>query len=388
MNICPLPAVCLYLLFSLPVSLSGNISSEDSMSTGGRHCQATTSSQRIQLLPVRTYGGLSVTTEDEIMSYPLDMAVDSSGALYILDGKEQEINVYDTTGGLIRVIGSRGQGPGEFLRPVGIDIDDNGLMYISDGSQYTIIVLTLAGDFVKRLNPVIERTWYPSYKIMHNGNILKNLTHALHYYPAGQTFDTPVLRMYTPAGELIQEFGELQDYKDQTCKKSANAAFTVFDENDTVYVTYEFQNRIEKYSPEGQLVWRIKRKLPYTPPRNPKAVLHRASDGVVSGVNLPRMHTVSAGIAIDGKKRIWVLSYARQPKLVKQRLEIAEGEKNFLTFEIFNPGGLKIADVPLVGSFRPVKASFYEITCLVIDGERLFLLNNYDTSVQEYRIIG
>ena len=58
-----------------------------------------------------------VPTESEILSQPVDLALDDRGNLYVLDRFLAQILVLSPTGELLRTIGREGSGPGEFIRP-------------------------------------------------------------------------------------------------------------------------------------------------------------------------------------------------------------------------------------------------------------------------------
>jgi hypothetical protein len=60
---------------------------------------------------------LIVSTESGLLGSPADIAVDSSGDLYVLDGLMGRIVVLSPAGELVRTIGGEGSGPGEFRRP-------------------------------------------------------------------------------------------------------------------------------------------------------------------------------------------------------------------------------------------------------------------------------
>lgn len=60
--------------------------------------------------------------EAAALGMPMDLALDASGMLYVTDGKERLIKVFDATGKFVRIVGRPGQGPGEFQFPRYISI--------------------------------------------------------------------------------------------------------------------------------------------------------------------------------------------------------------------------------------------------------------------------
>jgi streptogramin lyase len=63
---------------------------------------------------------------------PVGVAV-YQNELYVCDFAKQRVEVLDRTNGtLLRTIGSAGQGPGQFIRPLGIAVDEQGCVYVTD----------------------------------------------------------------------------------------------------------------------------------------------------------------------------------------------------------------------------------------------------------------
>ncbi len=50
------------------------------------------------------------------------MDVDNDGNIYILDGKEKKIKVFDSAGKFVKKFGEEGQGPGELNLPVSLQV--------------------------------------------------------------------------------------------------------------------------------------------------------------------------------------------------------------------------------------------------------------------------
>lgn len=78
-----------------------------------------------------------------------DLAVDKDGALFVLDS--DRVLKYDSQGKFIQMIGSKGEGPGEFQRPNRIFIHERGDLYISEKLRI-LHVFKNDGKFVKKIN--------------------------------------------------------------------------------------------------------------------------------------------------------------------------------------------------------------------------------------------
>lgn len=73
-----------------------------------------------------------------ILNSPKDMAIDSSGNIYVVDGGAHRILKYDSAGNLLAQVGQQGSGDGEFQDPWGIAIDRAGNVYVADTWNHRI----------------------------------------------------------------------------------------------------------------------------------------------------------------------------------------------------------------------------------------------------------
>ncbi len=82
--------------------------------------------------------------------------VDRHGNLFVLDGQTQETYVLDPDGMLVRTIGSRGAGPGEFEEASAVDVSENGEIWIMEMRKGQLTVMDAEGNYQKmeRINSV------------------------------------------------------------------------------------------------------------------------------------------------------------------------------------------------------------------------------------------
>lgn len=93
-------------------------------------------------------GGSRALWGDGILKRPTGVAYDAQrGELYVADTAAHDIKVFDTSGGLHRVIGRRGSGGGEFNAPTHLAFRD-GRLYVSDTLNARIQVLDAAGGHI------------------------------------------------------------------------------------------------------------------------------------------------------------------------------------------------------------------------------------------------
>jgi hypothetical protein len=73
--------------------------------------------------------------EGQVFGQVAAVGVDPGGIVYVLDRQGAAVQAFDLKGSLIRAIGGRGEGPGEFRDPAGLVIDSEGSVWIRDAGN-------------------------------------------------------------------------------------------------------------------------------------------------------------------------------------------------------------------------------------------------------------
>ena len=97
----------------------------------------------------------SIGAEDgedwELLSRVSQVAFDKDENLYVLDGGNHRVLVFNPQGKFVRKIGKKGGGPGELMTPVGIAVMTTGEIAVTDLGRPAVSLFKKDGTFVKNL---------------------------------------------------------------------------------------------------------------------------------------------------------------------------------------------------------------------------------------------
>jgi DNA-binding beta-propeller fold protein YncE len=342
----------------------------------------------IELL--RTIG--DVYTEDENLAFnmPSEIVLDDAGNLYILDSGNDRIQKFSPEGKYIVTFGRKGQGPGEFNSPASLDIDTKGNLYISDRGNRRIEILTPEGGLDRMIRPT---KFSPSEVFALNSGLLA--LKGIVDFGIDSKEDTPLpklIRLIDTEGDIKKEFGEMFDYKSPLLNQMGNRFHFVVDRNDAIYLAFDYQNRIEKYSAEGKLLWKADRPLNYSTKPLDKGNIEKTATS--TSYQAPKMNKCSGGIAVDEKGRVWIITYNRQIREEEVVYTVTRGTQSGATrqvvgntdlqdtdmykLEIFDGDGILLGEIPL--------SRFADR--IYIEKDHLFILDQMrGVKYFEYRIV-
>jgi len=86
-----------------------------------------------------------------------DIALGPDGNIYVVDGGNFRVQVFDPEGNFIRQIGSIGVQTGQFSRPKGIDTDPHGNIYVSDSAFGNFQIFNPQGELLLFVGDRSER---------------------------------------------------------------------------------------------------------------------------------------------------------------------------------------------------------------------------------------
>jgi hypothetical protein len=309
---------------------------------------------KVSLKLIRTIGGVDVEDENLAFYSPEDMAMDTQGKIYILDSGNHRIQIFSPKGKYLATFGRLGQGPGEFQHPFSIDIDSKGHLYILDRWNNRIQVLTPEGKADRTMPLISDRSG--KVRCVKPGLMAIGGLTGTGWVRAKEMKPPKLIQVLDLEGNVKQEFGEMLDFGDRLGTWYANWLYFDVDREGYFYLSFNRQNRIEKYSPEGRLLWRADRVLNYS-------LKPQEEYGIYFGAlgKAPGSPPVSQGIAADEKGRVWVLTMNRQWKKEEQSystlspergvIERKEGKEvkkmDIYKLEIFDPDGILLGEIPL-----------------------------------------
>ena len=266
----------------------------------------------IALEYVRNIGDLESDDDNVLFYMPSDITVDEEGNVYVLDSGNHRIQKFDSEGNFLASFGRHGQGPGDFQYPQSIDIDDLGNMYVADSGNQKINILKPDGTFDKDIQMMDES---PGIIRIRGGEMIQAKAASMFSLQMGmmnQDEELPkMIKVLNMDVEVQNAFGEQKDYKDFLVNRMGNRYHVFVDKEGYVYLAFDYQNRIEKYSPDGKLLWRADRELNYDVSA-PKTKGSRSGSGGRMVVRMPDMNRVASGVAVDDKGRVWVVTNKRQ----------------------------------------------------------------------------
>jgi len=341
---------------------------------------------------IRNLGDVDTLDENLAFNYPEDILIDKAGNILVLDSANNRIQKFGPDGKFLATIGGRGQGPGEFYKPDSFDMDEKGGLWVMDGYQNRIQTFTpeLKGD---KTIPLTER-FLRKLRVLKSGRLAVQAP--LLYTSFNDKSKPPkLLRLLGPDAKAVGEFVDIFDFGEPSTSAMANSMFYDVDGSDHLVVGFRAQNRVERYSPDGKLLWKADRPLNYD-----MGIRKMGKMGDRS-ISAPEMNVCSLGIAADAKGRAWVITYDRQLKKEEQvqtSMMMTSGRgggavstvsqkttgntelrtTNAFKLEVFDPDGVLLGEFPLTHFVDGIR----------ICGNTLFLLDQVrGVTFYQYKII-
>ena len=321
----------------------------------------------IKLEFVKKIGDLDNENENYLLFRPRDVFRDNNGNIYVLDRGNSRIQKFDNEGIFLLSIGREGQGPGEFLNPTSIEVDLTGNIYVSDFGNKRVQILSNEGKYIDSFR-FFEQKYGSA-----DGSVIKLLNqNEFIVGEAGSAFiiqgttpgnidelwkETFLINIIDSDGNYLKRFAKPKIETSKGIKYFSKGSFFEFDGKNHIYLTYEYENRVEKYSVDGKKIFTASRPLKFETTKLTFENNRR---------NLP--DRVSRNIEIDNKSRIWVASQTHS-------------DKTLYVIDIFDSEGilLGVLEYPLSDYFTRMQ---------IFENYVYFVVNSAtEMTVYEYKII-
>ena len=163
---------------------------------------------------------------DGQFNQPRGLAFNNDKLLYVVDGENHRVQVFQQDDKFVFSFGNRGNNPGKFQNPVTIAIDPNNNVLVTDNNADCIHLFTHSGQFVQTIN--------------------SNRPCAITISPTGYLItghdgDDNKIRLWSPTYQLINQFGK----KGSKQGEFYGIAGMAIDSNGTIYVAEYNSNRLQ-----------------------------------------------------------------------------------------------------------------------------------------------
>jgi hypothetical protein len=333
-----------------------------------------TSGAKLELLG--KIGKLEGEEEKDILYDPVDVARLPNGDILILEGGGCTVKRYSKDYEYILSFGQRGQGPGDFLSPYCLRLDENKL-FVADSK---ISIFSLDGSYEDGFKPATITGGSIGAQYRTSGMaVLPGLQVILPSPPSMwvESGEQRLLSVYNQKGTVSRSFGAVQLYDNPQLTLNANIVYFAADDSDNIYIAYAYQNRISKHSADGKIILSAERTLPYEIENVMKAELFK-SGNMEQEFLWPSVSSVTRGIGIDFKNRIWVLTFLKQPNRF-QTFDKDENWADCYEFDVFDSNGILLFKVPFPNVMFD-NFSLYDDRVYLIDFQN-------ESCVYEYAIV-
>jgi DNA-binding beta-propeller fold protein YncE len=177
------------------------------------------------------------------LDQPSDVAVDRDGRIYVVDGVNSKIRIFDQAGQPLSSFGGPGANSGQLRYPLGIDLDDAGNIYVADSGNHRVQIFSPQGDFTAKIDlpPGSKKPADPTDVAVDNARkrcyVVDNDNHRIMVYDLANL-------------KLIEAFGTPGSEK-----RSFNYPFLIaLDKDNYLYVVEVINTRVQVLNPEGLFV--------------------------------------------------------------------------------------------------------------------------------------
>jgi hypothetical protein len=274
---------------------------------------------QLNLKLIRIWGGGDEKDERIFFETPTDMVIDKNNLVYICDRHDHCVKVFKSDQEYVRTIGRKGQGPGDLLGPGKVALAPNGdlLVFEYDGFRLQRFSPEGYSKSIIKINKAIGWAGITS----KNELTLSNWLHTF--------LSKKIIAFINETGKVTRDFGHHDDpfsnYID------SEKLMIAMDDSDHFYVANRWTPVIRKYTPEGELQIAITFETPFPvqdqvklnstkteieiirTDKGPQSSFKKDSSGnvMIRKRGKPKINIFN-GIGIDAENRIYVVTAQRR----------------------------------------------------------------------------
>lgn len=290
--------------------------------------------------------GLVEGPEEYMLNRPQDVKAGDDGTIYVLDWGDVCIKVYDKDGTFIRMIGQKGQGPGDFGFLLYMDLSTDGRIFVMDPVNRRVSVFQDSGvytggfRFEGNYNEIraddMNQVYYAKYT---------NRT-AVEEMPVTEDLQEieTVVQIFRsePDGEGLFLFGDFEGEKDRLRRTATGGVLTIGSEFNIVWdvnregFLYQGLNneyKINIYDPEGKQILTFGRVYE-------TVIQEFGSEENIRKRTMPA-YDPRIGWVFDDEGNIWVSTYSQNEEEV--------------IYDIFSPQGIYLKQIVLLNRICDIK---------------------------------
>lgn len=239
--------------------------------------QETDGSGDTTLVDMETFGSafeirrrLVLEETDRAMTVLPIVSAGAPGEFLLAEPREGQVNVYDTAGGLLRVVGRRGEGPGEFRAPVSARKTLDGGIVVADVmlSRLTLLPSGESGEPEVMASPlplVLGAQDLGGSRYLLSGQVVsERQPHLLHIWDR-------------EAGEIERSFLPIGVPEESRPYAASYTSVDAVLEGDTIWAVWALSDTLYKFDGDGGVLARFPLSLP-----RPMGVLPGAEAGVIT----------------------------------------------------------------------------------------------------------
>ncbi|WP_420128389.1 6-bladed beta-propeller [Longimicrobium sp.] len=318
---------------------------------------AWTPGQAWRLVPQATIGAAD-GEGPEVFAQIVDVEFDAMGRVWIADGKQHQVRVFDSAGVRVRTIGRKGGGPEEFNGIAGMDWAADGTLWVLDGGNARFAVYDTAGRLIttRRRDVNVTVTPWPL-GFDSRGNLYDRASvtgfedkeeRVVRFTPDLQPRDTFRIPPFeAPMFEMVREQGG-----GRRSINRVNVPFSAMqqwriDPEGFVWIAVTDQYRLTRYRFDGtvdRIVERPIRGQPVTAEQRQKILDNyrgfQQSGGRIDESRIPKTHPVIMHFFVADDGHLWVVPFRGRGPVV----------------DVFGPDSRYLGEVALPGVLQPSPA--------------------------------